>query len=178
MLPYMQFPLICLSSLFRSHTALSLPSIPLANPPLSLILNPAASNISKPTSDTFPIPDTDLVLIFSVFGPILEVAQLNILLTQAQDDIGIQIDQHGADALTPADAHRTWRTEDIALEVYQVTTYWRLTLGQFRSLIEGLGLYMIQSRRSREAKFRLLRVEGVTMTTLAGGDIWMITGDD
>ena len=49
-----------------------------------------------------------------------------------------------------------------------------MTLGQFRSLIEGLGLYMIKGRRSREAKFRLSREGEVPWMILAGGGIWLI----
>lgn len=162
MLPYMQFPLTCLCLLFRLHTALSLPSTPLANPPLSLIQNPVASNLSKPTyptphtqlqahtehsptsSDTFPIPNTDLILRFSVFGTILETSELNDLLTQAQEDVQVLISRHGTDVIAADDTYRPWRSENIALEVYRVTTDRRLTLGQLRSMIEGLGLYMIQ----------------------------------
>ncbi len=47
-----------------------------------------------------------------------------------------------------------------------------MTLGQFRSLVEGLGLYMIKGRRSREATFRL-REDGLS-TQLVGGEIWFI----
>ena len=99
---------------------------------------------------------------------------MNNLLTQAQDDIQMQINRHGTDALTPGDGYDPWGTENIALEVYKVSTDVRLTLGQFRSLIEGLGLFMVLKRRSREAKFRLLKEGGTTSTILAGGDIWLI----
>ena len=49
-----------------------------------------------------------------------------------------------------------------------------MTLGQFRSLIEGLGLYMIKGGRSREAKFGLSREGEDPWTYIAGGDIWLI----
>ena len=49
-----------------------------------------------------------------------------------------------------------------------------ITLGQFRSLIEGLQLYMIRGRKARETRFRLSK-EGVVFTSnLVGGDIWLI----
>ncbi|KAF6240005.1 hypothetical protein HO173_001613 [Letharia columbiana] len=195
MLPGIQFSLICLQLWLQLHTAFALSTIPLTNPSLSLMKNPAASNFSKPTypqlhiqlpartdipptsSDIFPIPNIDLVLSFSVFGPILEISELNELLTRAQDDIQTLISRHGADLLTPDDEYAPWHTGDIALEVYKVTTDGRLTLGQFRSLIEGLGLYMIKGKRSREAKFRLLRKGEISLTSLAGGDIWLIGPD-
>lgn len=174
MLPGIQFSLICFQLWLQLHTAFALSIIPLTNPSLSLMQNPAASNFSKPTSDIFPIPNIDLVLSFSVFGPILEISELNELLTRAQDDIQTLINRHGADLLTPDDEYTPWQTGDIALEVYKLTTDGRLTLGQFRSLIEGLGLYMIKGKRSREAKFRLLREGEISLTSLAGGDIWLI----
>ena len=42
-------PLICFYSLLQLHAAFSLPSIPLNSPPLSLVSNPVAFNLSKPT---------------------------------------------------------------------------------------------------------------------------------
>lgn len=55
-----------------------------------------------------------------------------------------------------------------------MTTAVRMTLGQFRSLLEGLGLYMIKGGRSREAKFGLSREGADPWMDLAGGDIWLI----
>ena len=49
-----------------------------------------------------------------------------------------------------------------------------ITLGQFRSLIEGLGLYMIKGRRARETRFRLSKEGMVFTTNLVGGDIWTV----
>lgn len=189
-LPNTQFLLICFYSSLQFHTAFSLPSIPLTIAPLPLIQNPAASNLSKPTYfpshtqlqphtdipptsyDAFPIPDTDLILKFGVFGPSLEIFELNDLITRAQEDIRIQINQYGADALTPNDGYHPWRTEEIVLEIHKGTPGRLLTLGQFRSLIEGLRLYMIQKRRSRELTFWLTREGEFAFTSLAGGDIW------
>lgn len=172
-----QSPFVCICLLLHTKTVFSLPGVPLTNPSLSLIQKPAASNLSKPTSDTFAIPNTDLVLNFSVFGSVLEISQLDDLLTRAQDDIQTLINRYGADARTRDEAYDPWRTGDLALEIYRVTMPVRLTLGQFRSLIEGLWLYMIQNRRSREAIFRLLRESEHSLTTLAGGDLWLIYDD-
>ncbi len=162
MLLNIQAPLICLCSLPQLHTAL--PLLPLTNPSLS-IQNPAASNLSKPmypppytqpqahtdisptSYDTFSIPNTDLVINFSSFGPILNILELNDLLTRAQDDLQTLINRHGADTPIPDDGYDPWRNQEIALEVYRVSTSATLTLGQFHSLIEGLWLYMIQERR-------------------------------
>ena len=49
-----------------------------------------------------------------------------------------------------------------------------ITLGQFRSLIEGLGLYMIKGRRARETRFRLSKEGRVFTTNLVGGAILAI----
>ena len=181
--------LLCLFLSLQLYTAFSLPRIPPNNPPVSLIQIPTASNVSKPlsvhltdnieplsdfppnSSDTFAIPNTNLIIKFSEFGPTLDIAELNRLLTQAQDDIQIQIDDHGTDALAPYNMYRTWGDQDIALDVYRMTRH-RITLRQFRSMVEGLGLYMIMGRRSREVKFRLLEVDSSSISV--GGDIWLI----
>ena len=42
-------PLLCLYSLLQLHAAFSLPSVPLNSPSLSLVSNPVAFNLSKPT---------------------------------------------------------------------------------------------------------------------------------
>ena len=49
-----------------------------------------------------------------------------------------------------------------------------ITLGQLRSLIEGLGLYMIKGNRARETRFRLSKEGVVFMTNLVVGDIWEV----
>lgn len=65
--------------------------------------------------------------------------------------------------------------------MFDVVPRTQLTLGQFRSLIEGLELYMIDGeriygRRYREVIFSLLRGGGgtVELGTLAKGDISLI----
>ncbi|CAF9916621.1 hypothetical protein IMSHALPRED_003249 [Imshaugia aleurites] len=173
-LPNMQYILGFIISFLQLHTAFPLPTTLLTNPSASLTQNTAASNLSKPTSDTFPIPDTDLVLHFDVFGPLLNIADVNELLTLAEADIQAQINRHGADALISYEGYGPWRTADIALDVYESVIEADLTLGEFHSLIGGLGLYMVRGRRSREAKFRMTRVREASYPDLAGGDLWLI----
>lgn len=134
----------------------------------------ALTDIPPTSSDTFPIPDTDLVLHFDVFGPLLNIADVNELLTLAEADIQAQINRHGADALISYEGYGPWRTADIALDVYESVIEADLTLGEFHSLIGGLGLYMVRGRRSREAKFRMTRVREASYPDLAGGDLWLI----
>ena len=180
MLLNIQHPLICLCLLPQSHTAFSLPSVPLINPSLSVIRNPAVSNLSKPmypppyiqpqaytdispiSYDTFSIPNTDLVIYFTIFGPLLDILELNELLARAQDDLQTLINRLGADALLADVGYDPWQQQDIALEVYRVSTSVSATLGQCHSLIEGLWLYMIQERRyvsSESLGDKILRFE-------------------
>ena len=99
---------------------------------------------------------------------------MNDLLTQAQDDIQMQISRDGADARARLNTYSPWRVDNIVLDVYRFGDIDSITLGQFRSLIEGLGLYMVNGRRARETKFRLSKEGEVFTTNLMGGDIWLL----
>lgn len=129
----------------------------------------ARTDMSSTSFDTFPIPDTNLVLRFSRFGPKLGILELDSLLTKAQDDIQTDINRYGANAWGPRVEYEPWTTNNIELGVYRFTTGWVPLLGQLRSLIEGLRLYMIKERRSREVKFRLSMEERHRSIDLASG---------
>lgn len=187
-----RFTITSLSPLLQLHTALSLPSISLISPSLSLVQDPAASNLSKPmyptpytqlqaltnipsaSFETFPIPNTDLILNFSHFEKLVDIFEMDDLLHNVQDNIQSQIDRHGAQYLAPDDEYGPWRTDHTELEFCKASENVRLTLGQFRSMVEGLVTYMVFWSRSREATFRLLRKGEISSTILAGGAIWMI----
>lgn len=194
----MKFPLFCFLMLLQLRFAFSLPSLPSNNPPsLSLIQNPAASNLSKPTclptplphlpppthrklhpladippysSDTFRIPDTDLVLNFESFGPILDIFDLRTLLTQAQDDIQTDVTRRGADATAPSHIYAPWLTRGIALQLHVMTR--AATLGQLGGLLEGLQLYLVKQGRARATRFRVLEQTSDWSVVLVVGEIW------
>lgn len=89
----------------------------------------------------------------------LNITELHELLHKVQIDIQTLINDSGVDAPTPFDEYHLWTNEDIVFDIEPLT---QVTLGQFRSLIEGLELYMIDGvkiygRRHREATFSLLR---------------------
>lgn len=84
----------------------------------------------------------------------------------------MQINVRGAGATASLDRNYPWISENIAFDVYRVNRIVHMTLGEFRSLIEGLVLYMVKGRRSREARFLVSKEGDVIMTNLAGGDIW------
>lgn len=183
-------PLTRLYFLLQLHAAFSLPSTRLNPPSLSLISNSPALNLSKPTyipidthfeadtdtppcsSDKFPIPNTELVVYFERFGSLVEASELNDLLTQAQEDIQVQINVRGASATASLNRNYPWISDNIAFDVYRINRIVHMTLGEFRSLVEGLVLYMVKGRRSREASFLVSREGEVITTNLARGDIW------
>ena len=86
----------------------------------------------------------------------------------------MQINRHGTGAIAPLNRYNPWYAHNIVLDVYSASAREGMTLGQFRSLIEGLGLYMIKGKRSREARFLLSKEGELFLTNLAGGDIWSI----
>ena len=104
----------------------------------------------------------------------LDKFELHALLIDAQDDVQAQITRHGADFLLPHDLYDPWQTEDIALAVYRYPDSEGMTLGQVRSMVEGLGLYMIQGGRAREARFQLLVKDDDSSTKVGAGDLWLI----
>ena len=183
-------PVTRLYFLLQLHAAFSLPSTRLNTSSLSLISNPPALNLSKPTcvlshthfeadtdiplcsSDRFSIPNTELVIYFDRFGPLVELSELNDLLTQVKEEIQVQINVRGAGATAFLNRSYPWISDNIAFDVYRVNRIVHMTLGEFRSLVEGLVLYMIKGRRSREARFLVSKEGEVIMTNLAGGDIW------
>ena len=117
------------------------------------------TDLPPTSSDTFPIPYTNLILRFEAFGPLLNRLELNELLHEVQNDIQTLINERDVDAPTPYDGYHLWQNEDIVFDIEPLTP---LRLGQFRSLMEGLELYMIDGekiygRRCREATFSLLR---------------------
>ena len=108
--------------------------------------------------DVVPIPETDLTLHVDPFGPPLVLTDLLSSLQQASNDIQHQIDQSSANAAS-IDRWYTHKSADgFVLEVWSrsLSTEGCASLGELRTVIDGLSLYMLQGRRSRAVAFQVI----------------------
>ena len=173
-------------TLLTSFTS-SLPAVPLILPPVSLTpSSPALGLVQSPELsqsryidtflpgpaadqrdcrvDVFPIPDTDLTLHIDPFGPPLDLTDLLSSLQQASNDIKYQIDQSSVNtaSIDPWYTHKS--ADGLVLEVWSrsLSTEGCANLGELRTVIDGLSLYMLQGRQSGAVAFQVTHNQGDT----------------
>ena len=173
-------------TLLTSFTS-SLPAVPLiftpvsltpSSPALGLVQSPELSQsrytdtfLPGPVADqrdcrvdVFPVPDTDLTLHIDPFGPPLDPKDLVSSLQQASNDIQRQIDQSSVNAAS-IDRWYTHNSADgLVLEVWSrsLSTEGCASLGELRTVIDGLSLYMLQGRRSGAVAFQVIHNQADT----------------
>ena len=97
-------------------------------------------------------------------GPPLDLIDLVFSLQQARNDIQHQIDRSSVNAALIDRSYTHKSVDGFALEVWSrsLSTEGYASLGELRTVIDGLSSYMLQERRSQAITFQVIRNQGVT----------------
>ena len=111
---------------------------------------------------SFDVPSTPTALRLRLARP-LDLMQTSIILTVMADHISAQMQRHYANPLLPEGKFRWDMGEDLAFSVNSVSSSpvsHQMTWGVLSDVVEGLRLFLVEGRRSRECHFRVEKVVG------------------
>lgn len=109
-----------------------------------------------------------MTLRLHLVGPFLDPADLNSFVLEASNDIQYQINQSSVNAASSTRGY-TYKSDDgFVLELWSrsLTPKGYASLGELRTIIDGLSLYMMQGRRSRAVQFQVVQHLGATKVVI------------
>ena len=170
----------CLVSILLATFTSPLPAVP--SPSLSLIQDSPdlellkVPNLLLPTylasfhpriiaddenssSDTFPIPKTDMTLRLHQFGPFLNPTDLKFFFLETSNDVQHRIDSRRGSAASSKPWYNYTSDHGLVLEIWSrfVPLEECCNLGGLRDIVNGLSLYMIRERPCRAVQFLVVQ---------------------
>ena len=109
-----------------------------------------------------------MTLRLQLVGPFLDPADLNSFVLEASNDIQYQINQSSVNAASSTRGY-TYKSDDgFVLELWSrsLTPKGYASLGELRTIIDGLSLYMMQGKRSRAVQFQVVQHLGATKVVI------------
>lgn len=110
----------------------------------------------------FDVPNTPTALRLRLARP-LDWMQTSIMLAVMADHISAQMQRHYANPLLPGGKFDWDVGEDLAFSVMSLISSpvsHQMTWGVLSDVVEGLRLFLVEGRRSRESYFRVEKVVG------------------
>lgn len=109
-----------------------------------------------------------MTLRLHLIGPFLDPADLNSFILEASNEIQYQINQNSVNAASSTRGY-TYKSDDgFVLELWSrsLSPKGYASLGELRSIIDGLSLYMMQRRGSRAVQFQVVQNLGGTKVVI------------